>query len=141
MKPGLAQLGIVLVHLIAQDKDDHSNFSIILSFCRHCGEEYAGLVPQKMQQLATKYGVEVPKSEFLSADKQLNLRTMLKGYFKALCKHVLAEQAELMNMTKNIRRTMECKGEISTEKREKCELMQAGFDKLLASAQSLSELL
>jgi len=105
------------VHLIAQDKDDHSNFSIILSFCRHCGEEYAGLVPQKMQQLATKYGVEVPKSEFLSADKQLNLRTMLKGYFKALCKHVLAEQAELMNMTKNIRRTMECKGEISTEKR------------------------
>ncbi|XP_016994688.2 regulator of nonsense transcripts 2 [Drosophila takahashii] len=141
MKPGLAQLGVVLVHLIAQDKDDHSNFSIILSFCRHCGEEYAGLVPQKMQQLAAKYGVEVPKSEFLGADKQLNLRTMLKGYFKALCKHVLAEQAELMNMTKNIRRTMECKGEISTEKREKCELMQAGFDKLLASAQSLSELL
>ncbi|XP_043660894.1 regulator of nonsense transcripts 2 [Drosophila teissieri] len=141
MKPGLAQLGVVLVHLIAQDKDDHSNFSIILSFCRHCGEEYAGLVPQKMQQLATKYGVEVPKSDFLTADKQLNLRTMLKGYFKALCKHVLAEQTELMNMTKNIRRTMECKGEISTEKREKCELMQAGFDKLLASAQSLSELL
>ncbi|KAH8287327.1 hypothetical protein KR054_005806, partial [Drosophila jambulina] len=141
MKPGLAQLGVVLVHLIAQDKDDHSNFSIILSFCRHCGEEYAGLVPQKMQQLATKYGVEVPKSDFLTADKQLNLRTMLKGYFKALCKHVLAEQAELMNMTKNIRRTMECKGEISSEKREKCELMQSGFDKLLASAQSLSELL
>lgn len=141
MKPGLALLGMVLVQLIAQDKDDHSNFSIILSFCRHCGEEYAGLVPQKMQQLANKYQVEVPKSDFLSADKQLNLRTMLKGYFKALCKHVLAEQAALMNMTKNIRRTMECKGEISQEKREKCELMQASFDKLLASAQSLSELL
>ncbi|XP_017109245.2 regulator of nonsense transcripts 2 [Drosophila bipectinata] len=141
MKPGLAQLGVVLVHLIAQDKEDHSNFSIILSFCRHCGEEYAGLVPQKMQHLANKHGVELPKSDFLSADKQLNLRNMLKGYFKALCKHVLAEQAELMNMTKNIRRTMECKGEISTEKREKCEVMQASFDKLLASAQSLSELL
>lgn len=140
-KPGLAQLGMVLVQLIAQDKEDHSNFSIILSFCRHCGEEYAGLVPQKMQQLANKYNVEVPKSDFLSADKQLNLRTMLKGYFKALCKHVQAEQAALMNMTKNIRRTMECKGEISQEKREKCELMQASFDKLLASAQSLSELL
>ncbi|XP_017869521.1 PREDICTED: regulator of nonsense transcripts 2 [Drosophila arizonae] len=141
MKPGLALLGMVLVQLIAMDKDDHSNFSIILSFCRHCGEEYAGLVPQKMQQLALKYDIEVPKSDFLSADKQLNLRTMLKGYFKALCKHVLAEQAALMNMTKNIRRTMECKGEISQEKREKCELMQASFDKLLASAQSLSELL
>ncbi|XP_034487770.1 regulator of nonsense transcripts 2 [Drosophila innubila] len=133
MKPGLAQLGMVLVQLIAQDKDDHSNFSIILSFCRHCGEEYAGLVPQKMQQLATKYNMEVPKSDFLSADKQLNLRTMLKGYFKALCKHVLTEQAALMNMTKIIRRTMECKGEISQEKREKCELMQASFDILARS--------
>ncbi|XP_030378206.1 regulator of nonsense transcripts 2 isoform X2 [Scaptodrosophila lebanonensis] len=141
MKSGLAQLGMVLVQLIAQDKDDHSNFSIILSFCRHCGEEYAGLVPQKMQNLATKYGVEVPKSDFLTAEKQLNLRTMLKGYFKALCKHVLSEQGELMSMTKNLRRTMECKGEISQEKREKSELMQANFDKLLASAQSLSELL
>ncbi|KAH8304670.1 hypothetical protein KR018_003021, partial [Drosophila ironensis] len=140
-KPGLALLGVVLVHLIAQDKEDHSNFSIILSFCRHCGEEYAGLVPQKMQLLAAKYDVELPKSDFLGSDKQLNLRNMLKGYFKALCKHVLAEQAELMNMTKNIRRTMECKGEISTEKREKCEVMQASFDKLLTSAQSLSELL
>ncbi|EDW30657.1 GL26901 [Drosophila persimilis] len=141
MKPGLALLGMVLVQLIGQDKDGHNNFSIILSFCRHCGEEYAGLVPQKMQQLALKYGVEVPKSDFLAADKQANLRTMLKGYFKALCKHVLAEQTELMNMTKNIRRTMECKGEISSEKREKCEMMQASFDKLLASAQTLSELL
>ncbi|ALC49047.1 Upf2 [Drosophila busckii] len=141
MKPGLAQLGVVLVQLIAQDKDDHSNFATILSFCRHCGEEYAGLVPQKMQQLADKYGLEIPKSDFLSADKQQNLRNMLKGYFKALCKHVLSEQAALMNMTKNIRRTMECKGEISQEKREKCEQMQSSFDKLLASAQALSELL
>ncbi|XP_068158893.1 regulator of nonsense transcripts 2 [Drosophila tropicalis] len=141
MKPGLAQLGTVLVQLIGQDKDDHSNLSIILSFCRHCGEEYAGLVPQKIINLAQKYGVEIPKSDFLPSDKQSNLRSMLKNYFKALCKYVLAEQSELMNMTKNIRRTMECKGEISTEKREKCQMMQSSFDKLLTSAQSLSELL
>lgn len=51
-KMGLPMLGNTLINLIAQDKDDFSNLSIILSFCRHCGEEYAGLVPRTMLTLA-----------------------------------------------------------------------------------------
>ncbi|XP_055843664.1 regulator of nonsense transcripts 2 [Episyrphus balteatus] len=140
-KQGLSLLGSVLMNIISQDKEDHSNFSIILSFCRHCGEEYAGLVPKKIVTLAQKYDIEIPKSDFLPADKQQNLRTLLKDYFKNLCKHLVSEQAELMTMTKNIRRIMESKGEISNDKKEKCELMQANFDKLLSSAQTLSDLL
>ncbi|XP_036320133.1 regulator of nonsense transcripts 2, partial [Rhagoletis pomonella] len=141
-KQGLQLLGSVLINVISQDKEDHSNFSIILSFCRHCGEEYAGLVPRKMQNLAEKYGgVVIPKSDFLAPDRQQNLRGLLKDYFKNLCKHLLSEQQELLNMTKSIRRTMESKGEISNDKKEKCELMQANFDKLLSSAQTLSDLL
>ncbi|XP_053948578.1 regulator of nonsense transcripts 2 [Anastrepha ludens] len=141
-KQGLQLLGSVLINVISQDKEDHSNFSIILSFCRHCGEEYAGLVPRKMQNLAEKYGgVAIPKSDFLAPDRQQNLRGLLKDYFKNLCKHLLSEQQELLNMTKSIRRTMESKGEISNDKKEKCELMQANFDKLLSSAQTLSDLL
>lgn len=140
-KQGLSLLGTVLTNIISQDKEDHSNFSIILSFCRHCGEEYAGLVPKKIVLFAQKYNIEIPKSDFLPADKQQNLRTLLKDYFKNLCKHLVSEQAELMTMTKNIRRIMESKGEISNDKKEKCELMQANFDKLLSSAQTLSDLL
>lgn len=140
-KQGLSLLGAVLINVISQDKEDHSNFSIILSFCRHCGEEYAGLVPRKMLNLAEKYAETIPKSNFLTSDKQQNLRNLLKDYFKNLCKHLQSEQTELMNMTKNIKRTMETKGEISNDKKEKCELMQANFDKLLSSAQTLSDLL
>ncbi|XP_039960408.1 regulator of nonsense transcripts 2 [Bactrocera tryoni] len=141
-KQGLQLLGSVLINVISQDKEDHSNFSIILSFCRHCGEEYAGLVPRKMQNLAEKYGgAAIPKSDFLAPDRQQNLRGLLKDYFKNLCKHLISEQQELLNMTKTIRRTMESKGEISNDKKEKCELMQANFDKLLSSAQTLSDLL
>ncbi|XP_004521719.1 regulator of nonsense transcripts 2 [Ceratitis capitata] len=141
-KQGLQLLGSVLINVISQDKEDHSNFSIILSFCRHCGEEYAGLVPRKMQDLAEKYGgITIPKSDFLAPDRQQNLRGLLKDYFKNLCKHLVSEQQELLNMTKSIRRTMESKGEISNDKKEKCELMQANFDKLLSSAQTLSDLL
>ena len=47
-KMGLPLLGSTLSNLIAQDKEDHSNLSIILSFCRHCGEEYAGLIPKSI---------------------------------------------------------------------------------------------
>lgn len=51
-KIGLPLLGSALTNLIAQDKDDHSNLSVVLSFCRHCGEEYAGLVPRSISLLA-----------------------------------------------------------------------------------------
>lgn len=140
-KSGLSLLGNVLTNVISQDKEDHSNFSIILSFCRHCGEEYAGLIPKKMLILAEKYNLNIPKSNFLTSDKQQNLRTLLKDYFRTLCTHLLSEYSELQSMTRNIRRIMESKGEVSVEKREKCELMQANFDKLLTSAQTLSDLL
>lgn len=110
-KQGLGLLGNVLTNVISQDKEDHSNFSIILSFCRHCGEEYAGLVPRKMINLAAKYGNQpIPKSDFLAPDKQQNLRNLLKDYFKYLCKYLLSEQAELMNMTNNLKKAMASKG-------------------------------
>lgn len=51
-KLGLHLLGSTLMNLIAQDKDEFNNLSIILSFCRHCGEEYAGLIPKSISSLA-----------------------------------------------------------------------------------------
>lgn len=51
-KQGLPLLGSILMNLIAQDKEDFNNLSIVLSFCRHCGEEYAGLVPKSILTLA-----------------------------------------------------------------------------------------
>lgn len=51
-KQGLPMLGSILMSLIAQDKEDFNNLSIVLSFCRHCGEEYAGLVPRTILNLS-----------------------------------------------------------------------------------------
>lgn len=51
-KQGLPMLGSILMSLIAQDKEDFNNLSIVLSFCRHCGEEYAGLVPKSILTLS-----------------------------------------------------------------------------------------
>lgn len=51
-KTGLPLLGSVLTVLINMDKEEHNNIPILLSFCKHCGEDYAALVPKKMREAA-----------------------------------------------------------------------------------------
>lgn len=62
-KQGLPMLGSILMSLIAQDKEDFNNLTIILSFCRHCGEEYAGLVPKTILALAEVSISNIPNLE------------------------------------------------------------------------------
>lgn len=42
-KTAFSLLGNILTCLINMDKEEHYNISIILSFCKHCGEDYAGI--------------------------------------------------------------------------------------------------
>lgn len=51
-KTGLPLLGNVLTVLINMDREDHNNIPILLSFCKHCGEDYAGLIPKKIKDTA-----------------------------------------------------------------------------------------
>lgn len=51
-KMGLPLLGNVLTVLINMDKEEHNNIPILLSFCKHCGEDYAGLVPKRIRDAA-----------------------------------------------------------------------------------------
>lgn len=140
-KQGLNLLGGILTHLISQDKEEHSSYNIILSFCKHCGEEYAGLVSQKYLDLAKKYDIVIPKSNFLAPEKQQALRGLLKEYFKTLSSHLLTEHQEIQTISRGIRKALESKGEVSDERKEKCELMQQQFEKFLTSAQTLSDLI
>lgn len=43
-KTAFTLLGNVLTTLINMDKEEHCNISIILSFCKHCGDDYAGSI-------------------------------------------------------------------------------------------------
>ena len=124
-KSGLPLLGSVLTSLISQDKEDYSNLSIILSFCKHCGEEYAGLIPRNILDLLQKYTeYTLPVSTLLAPDKQHNLRNLLKDYYASLCKYLKSEHKSLKTAQRINRNIMESKGEISTERKEKLELMQ-----------------
>jgi hypothetical protein len=48
-KEGLPVLANQLTLLTANDRDEHNNLPIVLIFSKHCGDDYAGLVPRKFR--------------------------------------------------------------------------------------------
>ena len=62
-REGLTLLAGQLTLLVNGDKDEHNNLSIISSFCKHCGDDYAGLIPRKIVLLANKHQKELPTSQ------------------------------------------------------------------------------
>ncbi|XP_066592930.1 regulator of nonsense transcripts 2 [Prorops nasuta] len=140
-KQGLPLLGSVLTVLINMDKEEHNNASIILSFCRHCGEDYAGLVPKKVRELSEKLNISIPKSKLLSSDKQQNVRLLLRDYYNSLCKHLLKEHKDLQAFEKQNRKILQTRGELSQERKEKLEALQVSYDRLLSNVQSFSDTL
>ncbi|XP_034935867.1 regulator of nonsense transcripts 2-like [Chelonus insularis] len=140
-KQGLSLLGSVLTVLINMDKEEHNNANIILSFCRHCGEDYAGLVPRKVRDLSEKLNVTIPKSKVLPPDKQQNVRTLLREYYNSLCKHLLKDHKELQAFEKQNRKILQTRGELSSERKEKLEALQVSYDRLMTNVQNFSETL
>ncbi|XP_058806384.1 regulator of nonsense transcripts 2 [Phymastichus coffea] len=140
-KQGLPLLGSVLTVLINMDKEEHNNASIILSFCRHCGEDYAGLVPKRVRELAEKFNVILPKSKLLTPDKQQNVKSLLREYYNSLCKHLLKEHKELQAFEKQNRKILQTRGELSAERKEKLETLQLSYERLLTSVQHFSDTL
>ncbi|KAL0895006.1 hypothetical protein ABMA27_013477 [Loxostege sticticalis] len=140
-KTGLPLLGNVLTVLINMDKEDHNNIPILLSFCKHCGEDYAGLMPKKIRDASEKYNIAVPRNTFLPAEKQAVVRTLLRDYFSSLTKHLMAERTQLQALHAANQRTLHTRGELSQERKDQLEQHQATYDKLLVGAQNFAEVL
>ncbi|GBM68838.1 Regulator of nonsense transcripts 2, partial [Araneus ventricosus] len=140
LREGLPLLGNLLTVLTGPDREEHSNVGIVLSFCRHCGEDYTGIVPRKYRLLSEKYQMELPKSDFLLPDRQKGLRSLLKDYFKSLCRHVVKDYKTLENMEKQNHRILQTKGELSADRKEKFEAAQAAFQKLLSNSEQFSDI-
>lgn len=141
LKEGLPLLGQVLTTLVALDKEEHANVAIVLTFCKHCGDDYAGLVPRKIRLLADKHRYEVPAGDLLPPEKKRNVLQLLRDYYQTVCKHLVSEYKELNAVERSNRRTLLTKGEVHANRTDKAEALQASFSKLLTSAEQLSDLL
>jgi len=141
LKEGLPVLGNVLTLIATNDKENHNHLNILLTFCRHCGDDYASLVSRKMQLLAEKYNSDLPKSDFLLPDRQKGLRNLLKDYYKSLASHVVREHKTIKNQEKQNRKILISKGELSDKRKEKFEQSNIAFQKLWTSTQQMADLL
>lgn len=102
-KESLSLLGNQLTILTLFDKD-HSNISIVSSFCKNCGEDFADLVSLKMTQLAEKHNIEIPRNVMYSADRQKAVRNLLKEYYKSLCQHLINDHKEIQKLERQNRK-------------------------------------
>ena len=141
LKEGLPILGNLLTLLVTSDKENHNNINIILTFCRHCGDDYAGLTPRKMRILSDKYGISLIKSDFLPSDRQRGLRNLLKDYYKSLASHIVRDHKSLQSLERQNRRTLISKGELSEKRKEKFEQAQIAFQKLWSATQQMADIL
>lgn len=140
-KEGLILLGNILTILINSDLQEHNNLNIILSFCKYCGDDYAGLIPKEMQDLAEKYDVQITKSNMLSSDKQRNVRALLKEYYVSLCNHVRRMHNDLEYAEKQNEKILQTKGELRPERKAKNEQMNIMYQKLYSSALIFADIL
>ena len=145
LKTGLPVVGHVLTTLVAQDKQDSavpSNTAIIISFCKHCGEDYAGLVPTRMKKLLGKYSLTLPASPTsLNGDKQRVVRGILSEYMASLTSSLLSHHHQLAQVERANRRLLLTRGELPPDRAEQATRLGSEVERLLALTEQMSEAL
>lgn len=103
-KEALSLLGNQLTVLTLHDKE-FVNISIISSFCKHCGEDFANLIPARYVQISIENNIEIPHNNFYSIERQKAVKTLLKDYFKSLCQFYLNEHKEIQKQERQNKKT------------------------------------
>ncbi|XP_033096855.1 regulator of nonsense transcripts 2-like isoform X2 [Anneissia japonica] len=140
-KEGLPVLNILLSSILKSDRENHANISIIISFVKHCGEDFAGLVPRKNRTLVEKFGLKLPTSEVFSSQVKSLYRNLLKDHYAILAKHLVRQHKDLQNRERQNRKILQTKGELSEERKRNIEETQVIYQKLLVNTTNLSDLL
>ncbi|XP_018409245.1 PREDICTED: regulator of nonsense transcripts 2 [Nanorana parkeri] len=140
-KEGLSLIYEQLKNIINADRESHTHVSVVISFCRHCGDDIAGLVPRKVKHASEKFGLNFPPSEIITPEKQQPFQNVLKEYFTSLTKHLKRDHRELQNIERQNRRILHTKGELSEDRHKQYEEFATSYQKLLSNSQSLADLL
>ncbi|XP_043086697.1 regulator of nonsense transcripts 2 isoform X2 [Puntigrus tetrazona] len=140
-KEGLSLIYEQLKNIIGADRETHTHVSVIISFCKHCGDDIAGLVPRKVKNAMEKFGLSFPPSQIINAEKQQPFQNLLREYFTSLTKHLKKDHRELQNIERQNRRILHSKGELSEDRHKQYEEFATSYQKLLANTQTLADLL
>ena len=93
----------ILGNIVSSDKDNHVYIQVILSFCRHCGEDFAGIISRKQRVLLEKHNAVYPRFDVIPKGVQATFHQLLLGYYKSLSKHLLHDHKEVQNKERHNR--------------------------------------
>jgi regulator of nonsense transcripts 2 len=103
-KEALSLLGNQLTILTLHDKE-FVNISIISSFCKHCGEDFANLVPSKYKEIANRHQIVISHNNIYSVERQKAVKSLFKEYFKSLSQFFLNEHKEIQKQERQNKKT------------------------------------
>ena len=103
---GIKILSSILSNILNCDKESHVYVQVIISFARHCGEDFAGFTSRKQRLMAEKHRVVFPKCGFVPAEDQAAIHQLLQTYYKSLAGHLLKAHKDLQNREKQNRQTL-----------------------------------
>lgn len=109
MNQSINHLVSILNALMNNDKE-FSNLTILISFCRLCGEDYADIFSSKIHKSIAKLDEnieETNKSLFHTTELKQQIRQMLNDYFQKLSVYVVDEYKQLLKQEQLLKRTME----------------------------------
>ena len=141
LKTGLSQVGHVLTTLVAQDKGDTiTNTAIIISFCKHCGDDFAGLVPTSMARLMSRFSVtSLTSTTSIGSDKQRVVRNVLTEYHGLLVNNLLSTHKELSVLERSNRKQLMTRGEVSQERQDQADKLTAEVERMKTLTEQMSE--
>ncbi|XP_048123551.1 regulator of nonsense transcripts 2 [Alosa alosa] len=140
-KEGLSLIYEQLKGITSADRETHTHVSVVISFCKHCGDDIAGLAPRRVKAATDKFGLAFPPSEIITTEKQQPFQNLLREYFTSLTKHLKKDHRELQNIERQNRRILHSKGELSEDRHKQYEEFATSYQKLLANTQTLADLL
>ena len=140
-KEGLSLIHNQLCAIVSADREQHDLISVIISLCKHSGEDLAGLVPRKHRLLADKFDIKLPKSTVFAPDKQKVFYNLLLDYWNSVKEHLTTMQKDLRAIDRRNQQILQNKGELHEEKSKEFTDKQAAYQKLIFSANTLADLL
>ena len=89
------------------DKDSHVYVQVLISFCRHCGEDFAGIMSRKQRVMFEKHHVvDYPRCEVIPPEAQKSIHLLVQDYYATLAKHLLKAHKDLQNRERQNRHTL-----------------------------------
>ncbi|KAJ7287430.1 transcription factor [Mycena rebaudengoi] len=148
----------VLKELLSNDPS-LSSLPLLSTFLKAYSRPYLGIVPPattkqistlsepgKLSAQAAEPGGAFPslakeEEELVEQDIRDRFKRMCEGYFDNVCKKLIIEHTRLQEQDRRNHEAYIRSGEIFEDRQQAYEKMTKGYEKLLASCQSLSELL